>query len=227
MTTPTYGPPPDAPAYGQPYPVQPGAPESFGPPPSKTLAVWALALGWIPIVFTWVAAVVLAIVVFDRSRSGRDHGKKLAIGGLVGVGFWVAVIVAVFFARPFAADRDGSGAVSKAGTITIDGLRVGDCGLTLPTSPTNVMHVVPCGQSHLVQVLATFELSGDYPGDDVVDRQAQAGCTQRLRAMPVLQGRSDLHLTLMRPVASSWTRERTVLCMARTDQPTTGSLTNR
>ncbi|MGC4110268.1 MAG: hypothetical protein QM747_07555 [Nocardioides sp.] len=229
MTTPSYGspsypPPPQGSPYGQPYPVQPGHQEPVGPPPSKATAIWSLVLGWIPFFLGWVVAVILAIVVLNRSGDGRNHGRKLAIGGLVGVGFWVAVIVAVFVFRPLAAHRDDAGNVTRAGNVTIDGLHVGDCGDHPPTGPTNIMHVVPCSQPHDYQVLTTFELSGDYPGDAVVVRRAEAGCEQRVKKMAALRGHVGLQLSLMRPEASSWTRQKTVVCMASTEQPTTGSL---
>jgi hypothetical protein len=224
MTTPSYGPPPAVPAYGAPYPAQPGRQEPVGPPPSKATAYWALGLGWFPFFLGWVAAVVLALVVFTRSGDGRNHGKRIAIAGLVGVGFWVAVIVAVFVLRPFAAHRDSAGDVTKGGSMSVVALRVGDCGEQPPTGPTSVVHVVPCSQPHAFQVLATFELSGDYPGDAAVSQESESGCTQRLSQMTQLRGRTDLRLTLLHPVAAAWQRQRTVVCMASSDQPESGSL---
>jgi hypothetical protein len=235
MTTPTYGPsygePTAAPTYGTPYPVQPGQPgqpgqyeRPVGPPPSKAKAYWALGLGWFPFFLGWVVAVVLACVVITRSGDGRNHGKRIAIWGLVGVGFWVAVIVAVFVFRPLAAHRDSAGDVTKAGSMSVVALRVGDCGQQPPSGPTSVVHVVPCAQPHAFQVLATFELSGDYPGDSAVSQESESGCEQRLSGMTQLRGRSDLRLTLLHPLASVWQQNKTVVCMATSDQPTTGSL---
>jgi hypothetical protein len=188
------------------------------------MAWWALALGWFPFFLGWVVAVVFACVVFTRSGDGRNHGRRIAIFGLVGIAFWVAVVVAVFVFHPLRANRDAAGDITKGGTMSVEALRVGDCGTQPPTGPTSVVSVVPCSQPHVFQVMATFELSGDYPGDAAVSQESENGCTQRLSQMTELRGRPDLRLTLLHPVAAAWQHDRTVVCLAGTEQPTTGSL---
>jgi Septum formation len=231
--SPAYG----SPAYGAPGPV-PGNPYAAGsyaayggtnrppiPPPSRAMAIWALVLGWIPCAIGFVVSVVLAIIVLSRSRGGQDHGKKLAIGGLVGVVVWIVLIVLVLVADPFGAKRDSSGHVTRAGDVTIDGLRVGDCGEKALSGITRTVHVVPCSQAHVFEVLATFELSGGpFPGDDTVKRLAEGGCVKRLSRMHELQGRDDLRLTYLHPISQTWRTQKTVICMVNTSQPTTGSV---
>jgi hypothetical protein len=214
---------------GSPYGSAPYGAAPYGPSaaqPSKTMAIWALVLGWIPCAIGFVVSVVLAIIVLGRSRDGRNHGKGMAIGGLVGVAFYIVLIVVVFAVRPFAAHRDASGHLTRGGVVTIDGLRVGDCGTKQLTGITRTVHVVPCSQAHVFEVLVTFEMpDGPYPGDDQVKRLAVGGCVKRTSKLPALKGRSDLRLTYLHPISSTWVTQKTVVCMANTDRPTTGSLT--
>lgn len=242
-STPHYGPSHETPArnpnggfatpYGPSYPVTAYpvggyGTEQQGPPPKKTLGIWALVLGWVPFFPGWIACVVLAIIVFTRSRPGQDHGKKLAIFGLAGVGLYVLLIGAVFIWSPFGVHRDSTGHVTSAGDVTIDGMRVGDCGSNQLHGLTSTVHLVPCSDPHASQVMATFELKGAaYPGDDVVTRLSEGGCVKRLRGMPQLAGRSDLQLLFLHPVAGTWRNQKTVVCLAVSDQPLTGSLLSR
>jgi hypothetical protein len=191
------------------------------------MAIWALVLGWIPCLIGMIVSVVLAIMVLSRSRDGRNHGKGMAIGGLVGVGVWIVVLIAALAIHGFSsAQRDASGHLTRGGDVTINGLRVGDCGTKELSGITRTVHVVPCSQAHVFEVLATFQMpDGPYPGDDQVKRLAIGGCVKRAGRIPALKGRTDLHLTYLHPISSTWSIQKTVVCMANTDQPTTGSLT--
>jgi len=189
------------------------------------MAIWALVLGWVPCVPGLVVSVVLAVIVLVRSRDGRAHGRGLAITGLVGVGCWVLLVVGVFVVQPFHADRDSHGELTGGGVVTIDGLRVGDCGTRMLSGLTRTVDVVPCRRRHVFEVLATFEMSGTtYPGDGTVQRLAEGGCIRRLARVPGVRAHPDLHLLDLHPVASTWSRQRTVVCMAASDHPTTGHL---
>jgi hypothetical protein len=189
------------------------------------MAIWALVLGWIPCLIGTVVAVVLAIIVLVRSRDGRPHGTGLAIGGLVGVAFWVVLGVALLIVAPFGTQRDASGHLTRGGDVTIDGLRVGDCGTKALSGLTRTVHVVPCRQRHVFEVMATFEMRGDsYPGDNAVKRLAEGGCIKRLSRMPNVRGRADLRVTYLHPIPSTWNIQKTVVCMVNTDHPTSGSI---
>ena len=63
-------------SYGASYPMSVYGGEQQGPPPKKTLAIWALVLGWVPCLLGWIACVVLVITVFTRSRPGRTTGRS-------------------------------------------------------------------------------------------------------------------------------------------------------
>jgi hypothetical protein len=252
MSTPPSEPPPAPGPEGQsPYPppapygaVPPGQPAygSYGPgygsygrfpasappppaPPSKAMAIWALVLGWIPCAIGFVVAVVLAIVVLVRSGDGRPHGKGLAIAGLVGVAFWVMVVVAVFVISPFGVKRDSAGHVTRAGNVSVGDLRVGDCGPDPGNGVTKTLRVVPCSSPHTFEVLGVFDLpDGAYPGAAEVHRLARRGCISRARQVPQVQGRGDLSLRDFHPTEATWDRFRTVVCLLATTTPASGSI---
>lgn len=109
--------PPGAGRYGVgSYPVSAEANRPYSPPPSRAMAIWALVLGWIPCLIGMVVSVVLSIIVLSRGGDGRNHGKRYAIGGLVGVGFWVVLVAVLLVVSPFGAKRDSSGHLASGGT---------------------------------------------------------------------------------------------------------------
>jgi hypothetical protein len=226
-----YGAPAPPPPYGGahgtgPYPGGPGMPAQRAP--SKAMAIWSLILGWVPCLIGWVVAVVLAILVLSRSKDGRPHGRGLAIGGLVGVGVWVVLIVAVLAIEPFGLHRDSHGHVTRAGDVAIKDLRAGDCGDEPDTGLTREVHIVPCDQPHVLEVAATFDLTGEtYPGDKVVRRQSVRGCIQRLSKLTQLQGHAELHGGYIRPSGGTWDVLKRVVCLVESDVPTTGSVIAR
>jgi hypothetical protein len=93
-----------------------------------------------------------------------------------------------------APQRDSAGAVSKAGQISLLGLRVGDCVSDLRQRFENPdgghngvprVHAVPCANSHDGEVLLIAPLAGkDWPGGTIVGGEAARG-------QLALQGRLD------------------------------------
>ncbi|WP_341231452.1 DUF4190 domain-containing protein [Nocardioides salarius] len=86
---------PQQPAYGQGYPPAGGHPygQAFPgggdprqeAPPSKAMAITSLALSLlfcVPFVAA-IASIVLGVIVLGRSKDGRDHGRGMAIAGIV------------------------------------------------------------------------------------------------------------------------------------------------
>ena len=230
--SPPYGapapPPPASGPYGATrYPAGPfpGAGQPYQPPPSKAMAVWSLILGWVPCLLSWVLAVIFAIMVLSRSKDGRPHGRGLAIGGLVGVGVWIVLIVTVLIIDPRGPNRDSNGHVTRASDIAIEDLRVGDCGDEPGTDLTKQLHIVPCEQPHVLEVAATFQLTGDtYPGEKTVKRQSIQGCLQRLRGLEQLRGHAELRGGYIEPSGKTWDVLKRVVCLVETDSPTTGSV---
>jgi hypothetical protein len=189
------------------------------------MAIWSLVLGWIPFVPTMIVGVVLGCLVIGRSKDGRKHGRMLAILGFVGVAFWVVLVVVLLVVRPFSPHRDSQGHLTSGGTVTIDGLRPGDCGTQQLSGITRTVHVVPCSRPHVFEVMARFELNGvGFPGDATVLRLSEGGCVQRLSRIPELKGRSDLRVTYLHPISETWSRQKTVVCMVNTEQPVSGSV---
>ena len=72
-------------------------PRPAGPPPSKTMAGWALGLAIFGCsVITWVLGAIFAIQVLVESRQEqRDHGKGMAIAALVFLAGWAVVALFV------------------------------------------------------------------------------------------------------------------------------------
>ncbi len=223
-----YGDPPVQAPYGGGYgsaPYPGGPTGAYQPPPSKAMAIWSLILGWVPCLIGWIAAVVLAIIVLSRSKDGRPHGRGLAIAGLVGVGVWVVLITGFLIIAPFGPHRDSAGHVTRASDIAIKDLRAGDCGDQHSTGLTKKLHIVPCGDPHLFEVAATFDLTASsYPGDRTVRKESVKGCLQRLRKLTQLQGHAELHGGFIRPSEGTWDVLKRVVCLVETDVPTTGSV---
>ena len=196
---PPVGPPPSgAPlpppiGYGVPSSPWPGVAYGYGqapyqPTPSHAMAIWALVLSclfFIPIAV--LVGIGLAIAVLVRSRDGLNHGRgkaitALVIGGLV-VLAWVGLIGLAVAASTHDAHRDSAGAVTRAGTVSVERLQVGDCfdQSTIPASGDSVaiatVDVMPCGQAHDWEVYDAFALEGAaYPGRHDVVAFAEGGC---------------------------------------------------
>ena len=226
-----YGPPAGQP-YQQPYPRQPYAAQYPSPgqqrPPSKALAITALVMAFLGfLVITWIAAVVLAIIVLVQSRGGRKNGKGMAISALLVCALWVVgliiVIVAVVNSQP---ERDSSGHVVEGGHVLTGSIRTGDCLKKEPSTSAQItVELVPCSEPHREEAFANFDLKGDkFPGQTEVDRQAELGCTTHFKTyvgIPV--ERSGLQVFYLRPSKDSWGVDKGVTCMVSDGTATTGS----
>lgn len=189
------------------------------PEPSRRMAWWALVLALAPCLVTWVAAVVLAIIVLASGpRSGRS-GKPIAVAAIVVSVLWVAGLMlwGVWLAVTSGVDRDGDGRITNAGEISAEDVRVGDC-LNLPDGDTiHSVDAVPCADEHEAEVYAVWELGGDeFPGSGKVERAAEAGCLQRFAGFVGKRyARSELEIFSLRPTRASWNLDdREVSCWA-------------
>jgi hypothetical protein len=90
--------PPTQPGVPQsPYPQRPGPPAFSAPPmvvqqirPSSTVAVWALVLGLIGLLFGWcmlglpcLAAVILGHIAVADTKNDAKSGRGMAVAGLI------------------------------------------------------------------------------------------------------------------------------------------------
>lgn len=211
------------------YPDYPTPSDQHVPPPSRTMAGWALGLAVVPSVITWVLAVVFACLVISRSKDGRDHGKGMAVAALVVVGVWIAIAIAVVaVALATNAERDERGRVTDGGRVAIVGLRVGDC---LPAPQANgeeqlTVEIVSCAEPHDAEVYANFDLDGKWTTLDEVDQISGAGCIERFSDYVGIPARkSSLEVLYFSPInAVSFNEDSGVVCILVAPEPLVASL---
>lgn len=156
--TPQYGTTPP-PTYGTPQggaPYGGAMPPQSGQEPGKGMAIGALVLAILGFCgITWIASVILGIIVLVRSKKGQAGGRGLAIAALIIDALWFLggvafVIIAV---------------VVGLNTTSVDDLKSGDCvtakGLADDSDTVNDLKVVACSKSHDGEVVATKKLSKD------------------------------------------------------------------
>lgn len=237
---PGYGAPP--PAYGPPGYGPPGyGPPGYGPPGyppgpqeargTNVFSILALVSGILAPCLALFSLIFGILALVQIRRSGQK-GKGLAIGGLVLTGAWavlavVGVTVAVLTAG---AERGEDGEIVEGGDVTTDELAVGDClnGLDSGEVVTRLPGV-PCAEPHEGEVYALFDVSmeGDWPGDDPILAEADAGCDQRLQEYSQT-AYDDLSVDIfyLYPSEQTWeVGDREVICVAYfLDGTRTGSL---
>jgi hypothetical protein len=119
--------------------------------------------------------------------------------------------------------------------VTANELDVGVCVLDEDALNEAEIDTVSCDDEHVFELVAKFELDvddgEDWPGDDDVRDDADAGCQGDAFTEYVGQSydeATDVLVTAVPPSEDTWTStdDRTVLCFAHTvdAEPTTGSL---
>ena len=180
--------------------------------------MWALVLALIPLPPLWVGTLVLSIIVLTRPDDGRRRGKGIAVTALVVLPLWILVFVGVAFVLA-AADHvgrdDATGVVNIGGRADFEDVRAGDCAAELPDEPGYGLDLVPCWDLHLYEVLGSFDLAaGSYPGEDVVDSRAEAGCADLFAdRRGISYDDSDLEMQYFSPLAETWQDDRSVVCV--------------
>lgn len=117
-----------------------------------------------------------------------------------------------------AAERNAAGDITAAGAVDAFEVRVGDCFDDEAFENTEVSEIpaVPCSQEHDNEVYATFDLSGEWPGDERVEELASEGCLDRF-AGAIGKGYEDsvFALTTIHPTQGSWNQrdDREVICV--------------
>jgi len=190
---------------------------------SRKMAGWALGLSLLLCIpLAPLVGLGLGIAVLVRSQHGFDHGKGMAIAATVIGSLYLLGSIGLFALGVVEGFRDGfedeperneSGEVVEGGDLTPSKLRVGDCfnepriGDLDPTEQieTELVDVVPCRGPHDAEIYHSFQLSGsEYPGQDFIDRQAQACVPEFKEFVGLAYTRSRLEFAFYFPTEESW-----------------------
>ncbi len=215
-STPGYG---QLPTDGQPSPAGWGSGPGYGAPSPGTdgFAIASLVLGIVP-VLAGLLGIVFGAVALPRIRRSGQGGRGMAIAGLVLGSLWlVAIIAAVAIGVGRDASRSPAGAVTSAGTVSLEALRVGDCVATLPEGESVLtVDVVPCTSPHAGEVYSTSQLgAGPYPGPGQVERLSLSRCRKDLPAfVGGTPGKTGFGIFYLQPTSRSWALgDRGVTCI--------------
>jgi hypothetical protein len=181
-----------------------------------------------------------------ETEAGSSGGGRTAAVG-AGVIIRLVIVGVVIFGGAlwgfvFNADRDESGVIVDAGSLTPDELRVGDC-LDWPGQATDevetfdTVKAMPCGDPHDLEVyhLATYPgVDGEpYPGDEVLIEYGAGACYDAFGSYigTPYEMVPDVDFTLFWPTEESWRiGDRTIHCLlVHIDEGVkiTGSLSDR
>lgn len=128
-----------------------------------------------------------------------------------------AVLVLTLVLNGCDASRDESGAIAEAGAVSVFSLRVGDCFDDHDSGDVQRVAALPCGEAHDNEVFATFDLDGEWMGDDEVTRLGEEGCNDRFAAaIGAPYEESVLAFYPMTPTEGSWNDldDREIVCVA-------------
>jgi hypothetical protein len=117
-----------------------------------------------------------------------------------------------------AAERNASGEITSAGSLGAFEMRVGDCFDDEAFESTEISEVpaVPCSEEHDNEVYATFDIAGEWPGEDRVEELAYEGCFDRFAAaIGKTYEDSVIDFTTIYPTEGSWMQrdDREVICV--------------
>lgn len=218
-----------------------GPPTSYdGPPPSRTMAGWSLGLSLLPclVPLGQLTALGLSIAVLVKSRDGRDHGKGMALAGLI---ISLLVLLAIVAAIVIMAvsywtngwdetERDADGRVTEAGLVSIDRLRVDDCVEDLPTAEemesvwaTGEVRVVPCHDPHIAEVYAVDPIDpDDYDDQTSLDLASEVDCVREYKGYvgrPYRRSAYELHYYSPSVDGDSIPEDEVICLVTRPDGP--------
>jgi hypothetical protein len=213
--------PDDEPGYQGPYGDRPYA---YDPPRKGTngFAIASFVLGILGVfVLSAILGIVFSIVALVKIGKAAQKGKGFAIAGLVLSSVWLVALAGLIALGVYVdgtqAHRSSVGQVSKKGSLSIAGLRPGDC-FDNPATTTGISSVtaIPCTQRHDAQVFAQFHATGSgYPGDTSLRQQATTGCDSRITGnIDRSKVASRMSIRFIFPGSGSWfLGQRTVSCL--------------
>jgi hypothetical protein len=183
------------------------------------LAITSFVLGIAGfLVITIPVNLILGLVALVRTRSKGDKGTGLAVAGLVLSILWAVGIgiAATQLAKSPEPKRDATGQINTTQKAGPDKLRVGDCIARSAGTEVTDVQAQPCSTPNSDKVFALFNLPAQaWPGNTVVQSQAQKGCTKRYQATHKRPG--QVELTFFTPTKTRWAvGYHRVVCMAGT-----------
>jgi hypothetical protein len=130
-----------------------------------------------------------------------------------------AALVAAAIGFNTVAERNASGEITAAGSVDAFEVQVGDCfdDEAFENPEISQLPAVPCSAPHDNEVYATFDLTGEWPGDERVEELAFEGCHERFAgAIGKSYEDSVIDYTAIYPSEGSWKRgdDREVICVA-------------
>jgi hypothetical protein len=130
-----------------------------------------------------------------------------------------AVAVAAAIGLSTAAQRNESGQITTAGSVDAFEMRVGDCFDDSAFDSDEISEVagIPCSEPHDNEVYATFDVSGEWPGEERIEELAFEGCYDRFEgAIGKSYEDSVIDYTTIYPSQGSWKQrdDREVICVA-------------
>ena len=157
-----------------------------------------------------------------ESSGGARRGVVILVS-TVAVAVVALVVGGILWAALTEGDRDESGRISNAGSISVFDVRVGDCVNGVEDLEESLtVDAVPCSEPHDAETYATFDLpESDWPGQKLVFADGERGCDRRF---PDEAG--DAELFFLHPTEETWTTrdDRTIACMAVFKPRRSGSL---
>jgi hypothetical protein len=133
-------------------------------------------------------------------QSGKKK-RRLVRNGIILVGLFIVVGIVV---------------VANLGNKNVTTLKAGDCVTKLEESDSvTTLPVVDCAKAHQGEVYFVFQLSsGDYPGDEKVQKDAEARCTKEISTYAGAGADEKFDIFYLRPSPDDWSRDRGVTCIA-------------
>jgi hypothetical protein len=238
---------PPAPPYGAPPPGW--GPNPYGPvvtvaaDPSRInrpalFAFIGSLLGCLP-AFA-LGAVAGAIVALVQIGKVPQRGKGFAWSAIAISGGWLALTVVLLglglgfpgsdaLRQGFeeglhptgTAQRDQSGAIVKAGTVSLLDLRSGDCLVDGEYVDLDMFNGVPCSEPHRIEVFARLPLTATDTGE--AEHEADGRCGVALWSY-VPKFDFSRQMTFLAPVPERGGSAHTAVCLIYESSPRTGSV---
>ncbi|MEU0544706.1 DUF4190 domain-containing protein [Nocardia sp. NPDC005978] len=168
-----------------------------------------------------IGGVVWGVRALNQIQSSGERGRGFAIAGMVFSGLWVVSAVTMLFV--------GIARDSEPGPRSAGSLQVGDCVGDIGESSTmSSATTVYCDQPHDAEVYYQFNLSGSWPGKDVLVRNATGACRselyERYAGNPMLDRVNPMALYPSDERSFNSSREVTCLLVSRDDSKLTEKL---